>query len=105
MNRKVKIMAAYKNRFEQNSPGRWYVDNECIDCDLCRETAPETFRRQDEIGYSVVFRQPQTPEELAQAEEARSGCPADAIGNDGASGAVPDLAPAANVPGQTKLPG
>jgi ferredoxin len=84
-------MAKYKDRFEQNSPGRWYVDRECIDCDLCRETAPETFRREDEIGYSVVFRQPQTPEEVERAEEARSGCPTEAIGNDGEPMPVPEL--------------
>jgi ferredoxin len=88
-------MAEYKDRFEQNIPGRWYVDTECIDCDLCRETAPETFRREDEIGFSVVFRQPQTPEELERAEEARSGCPAEAIGNDGATIPLPDELPAA----------
>src|SRR3954469_26047937 len=88
-------MAEYKDRFEQNIPGRWYVDTECIDCDLCRETAPETFRREDEIGFSVVFRQPQTPEEVERAEEARSGCPTEAIGNDGATIPLPDEHPAA----------
>src|SRR3954471_21327440 len=75
-------MAEYKDRFEQNIPGRWYVDTECIDCDLCRETAPETFRREEEIGFSVVFRQPQTPEAVERAEEARAGRPTEAIGND-----------------------
>ena len=93
-------MADYKIKFEENSPGRWYVDRECIDCDLCRETAPETFQREDEIGFSVVYRQPQTPEELVRAEIARSGCPVEAIGNDGPLENLPDVAPAAKLPGK-----
>jgi ferredoxin len=49
---------------------------------MCRTTAPEFFRRDDETGFSYVYRQPVTPEEVAQAEEARN-CPTDSIGNDG----------------------
>jgi ferredoxin len=49
---------------------------------LCRETAPTIFARYDETGYSYVQKQPQTPEEIALAEEARQGCPVEAIGND-----------------------
>ena len=47
------------------------------------ETAPTIFARHDESGYSFVHRQPQTPEEIALAEEAIQGCPIEAIGNDG----------------------
>ena len=44
-------------------PGKFYVDDQCIDCDLCRETAPANFTRSDDGGYSYVFKQPTTPEE------------------------------------------
>jgi len=54
-------------------------------CDLCQTTAPAFFTRDDEIGFSIVHRQPVTPEELALAEEAREGCPTESIGNDGNS--------------------
>jgi ferredoxin len=74
-------MAHENNRLEENAPGPWFVDSSCIDCDLCRETAPAVFRREDAIGYSVVFKQPESPEEIQQAEEARLGCPAESIGN------------------------
>lgn len=67
----------------ENVAGRFYVDSTCIDCDICRTNAPKFFRRQDDGGYSYVYRQPQTPEEIAEAEEARIGCPTDTIGNDG----------------------
>ena len=77
-------MANPSDRLPQNVPGRFYVDSTCIDCDLCRETAPTVFARHDESGYSFVQRQPVTPEEIDLAEEARVGCPVEAIGNDGA---------------------
>lgn len=76
-------MAIPADRVAQNVPGRWYVDSACIDCDLCRETAPTIFGRHDDGGYSFIQKQPQTAEELALAEEARQGCPVEAIGNDG----------------------
>ena len=76
-------MPDYKDRLPQNVPGRWYVDSNCIDCDLCRETAPTVFRRDDDGGNSIVFHQPETEEEFRLAEEARNGCPVEAIGNDG----------------------
>lgn len=75
-------MAIPADRVRENVPGRWYVDSACIDCDLCRETAPMIFARHEEGGYSFVRKQPETPEELALAEEARLGCPVEAIGND-----------------------
>ena len=75
-------MAEHTKRLPTNVPGRWYVDANCIDCDLCRETAPMVFKRDDEGGNSFVFHQPETEEELRLAEEALSGCPVEAIGKD-----------------------
>lgn len=77
-------MANRNQRTPENAPGPYYVDDSCIDCGLCPETAPEFFKRCDEAGYSIVHRQPQTPEELALAEKARDGCPTESIGSDGA---------------------
>ncbi|MFM7100460.1 MAG: ferredoxin [Verrucomicrobiota bacterium] len=76
-------MAEIANRYEQNVGGKFYVDSQCIDCDLCRETAPNNFTRFDDGGYSFVFKQPQSPEEEAACKEAMEGCPVTAIGNDG----------------------
>ena len=76
-------MANYNERLPQNAAGRWYVDSACIDCDLCRDTAPQVFRRDDEIGFSIVYHQPETEEEIRTAEQARQGCPVEAIGDDG----------------------
>ncbi len=77
------IMADIANRYPENVTGKYYVDNQCIDCDLCRETAPENFTRNDDGGYSFVKKQPESPEEEAQCKEAMEGCPVEAIGNNG----------------------
>jgi ferredoxin len=76
-------MADVANRYSENVPGKFYVDNQCIDCDLCRETAPKNFTRNDDGTYSYVFKQPDTPEEEDQFGQAMEGCPVDAIGNNG----------------------
>src|SRR3954454_20190375 len=77
------FMADIANRYPENVTGKFYVDNQCIDCDLCRETAPENFTRNDDGGYSYVFKQPTTPDEETQCKEAMEGCPVEAIGNNG----------------------
>lgn len=76
-------MANKADKWEVNVPGKFYTDQQCIDCDLCRETAPAFFTRNDEGGYSFVQKQPTTEEEIALCTEAMEGCPVEAIGNDG----------------------
>ncbi len=77
-------MADIANKYPDNVKGKFYVDNQCIDCDLCRETAPNNFARNADNGYSYVQKQPESPEEETQCEEAKGSCPVEAIGNDGA---------------------
>jgi len=79
-------MAERENRVPDNKPGAYYVDRECIDCDLCREVAPENFERNEDEGYSYVYKQPVNEDEQAQCEEARDSCPVEAIGSDGDEG-------------------
>jgi ferredoxin len=67
----------------ENTPGKWYVDINCIDCDVCRETAPNNFTQQTQKGYSYVYKQPENAAEEAQSVEAMESCPVNAIGNDG----------------------
>jgi ferredoxin len=76
-------MAAVANKYLENVLGRYYVDDQCIDCDQCRETAPTCFARDDVTGHSYVFNQPETPEEEALCQEAMQSCPVEAIGDDG----------------------
>ena len=76
-------MADASNRYEQNIQGKFYVDDQCIDCDLCRETAPANFKRDDDGGHSFVFKQPESAEGEGLCKEAMEGCPVEAIGEDG----------------------
>jgi len=76
-------MAELIHKTSENVSGPYYVDDTCVDCDQCRSTAPDFFTRHDARGYTYVRRQPQTPEEIALAEDARLSCPSDSIGNDG----------------------
>ena len=76
-------MAVFANRYADNVPGMFYVDDQCIDCDLCRETAPDNFTRNEDGGYSFVYKQPTSPDEETLCKEAMEGCPVEAIGNDG----------------------
>src|SRR5437763_1685399 len=76
-------MADPNDRVPGQVPGRYYVDTQCIDCDLCRETAPANFQRNDEEGFSYVYKQPETPEEEMLSKDALDNCPVEAIGNDG----------------------
>lgn len=76
-------MADKNDKLPRNAFGAFYVDSSCVDCDLCRNTAPAFFKRDDETGFSFVYRQPVSAEERALAEEAKQGCPTESIGNDG----------------------
>jgi len=76
-------MAELENKYSDNVEGAYYVDDQCIDCDLCRETAPNNFTRQEDEGYSYVYKQPENDEEKAECEEAMEGCPVEAIGDNG----------------------
>ena len=77
-------MAFVKDRLPENVPGKYYVDRQCIDCDVCRDTSPENFARSDENGYSYVYKQPDTPKEIELCNEALEACPVEAIGDDAA---------------------
>lgn len=66
----------------QNVPGRFYVDTNCIDCDVCRDLAENNFTRHDDGGYSYVYKQPETPQEESLCQEALEVCPVEAIGKE-----------------------
>jgi ferredoxin len=76
-------LADANDRVGENVDGQYYVDSSCIDCDVCRDTAPDNFTRSDNNGYSFVYKQPDTEDERALCEEALMACPVEAIGNDG----------------------
>lgn len=75
-------MANFLKRNRENVPGAYFVDDQCIDCDMCRQSAPTIFTRKNigNTGYSVVYHQPSSPAEEALCVEAMDACPVNAIG-------------------------
>ena len=71
-------MANQSKRLDSNVPGNFYVDVTCINCDTCRQLAPETFEEAGE--YSAVAQQPRTDEQVLQAYQALLACPVGSIG-------------------------
>ncbi|MBT9450503.1 ferredoxin [Akkermansia glycaniphila] len=76
-------MADKDDKTPMNVSGKFYVDSSCIDCDLCRETAPDYFCRDEDEGVSYVCKQPDSEEGVEACMEALEGCPVEAIGDDG----------------------
>ena len=76
-------MANFKNKLKLNVAGAYYVDDQCIACDACVVEAAAVFSMNDDEGHAFVMKQPKTKSEIEDAENARSACPVDAIGNDG----------------------
>ena len=76
-------MADKAKKWANNAPGKYYVDDQCIDCDACRTEAPDNYIRDDEHGYSFVSKQPENPDEEAKCKAAMEACPVEAIGADG----------------------
>jgi glyoxylase-like metal-dependent hydrolase (beta-lactamase superfamily II)/ferredoxin len=71
-------MANVALRLPENVPGDFFVDSTCIDCDACRQIAPETFAEDGDA--SIVFHQPETREETKRALMALVACPTASIG-------------------------
>lgn len=74
-------MANTKRAYPENVPGDIFVDDTCIDCDLCRQIAPSVFAEHSD--HSIVHHQPGTGEETHRAAMALVACPTGSIGSRG----------------------
>ena len=70
-------------RLPENVAGRFYVDRHCVDCEVCRDIAPDNFRRIAAKRYVIVFKQPDNANKESLCREAMECCPVEAIGCDG----------------------
>jgi len=77
-------MANRNAKWEDNVPGRFYVDKECILCSLCSDLASKNFRESDDGDHDLVYKQPENEAELKACRDAMEQCPVEAIGEDGA---------------------
>lgn len=76
-------MANPNSRFPENVPGRWYIDESCINCGMFPSAVPEVFRTNDAGTNTIVHCQPNSPEIVAQCDEIAGLCPTNSIGSDG----------------------
>ncbi len=88
-------MANPKRAYSENAPGNFFVDDTCIDCDLCRQIAPSVFKEEED--HSLVYSQPGTITESHRAAMALVACPTGSIGTRAkvdikfAAGSYPEL--------------
>lgn len=71
-------MANPRKRVPENAPGDFFVDSTCIDCDTCRQIAPQVFG--EAPGTSFVKAQPTAGAERRVALRALLACPTGSIG-------------------------
>ncbi|MFM7128054.1 MAG: ferredoxin [bacterium] len=75
-------MADPTKKLAKNVPGVFYVDETCIDCEVCREIATDNFTRDNALRKSYVFTQPDNPADEAACLAAMDECPVEAIGRE-----------------------
>jgi len=66
-----------------NVKGKYYVDDQCIACELCVVTAPASFKMSKDDTHAFVYKQPENEQEEKLCAEAMESCPTTSIGNDG----------------------
>ena len=76
-------MSNLDRRVSENVRGRYYVDSQCVDCEVCRDLAPNNFTREQGRKYLFVSKQPENGEEESLCREAMAVCPVGAIGDNG----------------------
>lgn len=76
-----RLMASPAKRLPNNVSGDFFVDSTCINCDTCRQYAPETF--EDGGEFSFVKHQPVHPDSRRNAFRALLACPTGSIGTQG----------------------
>ena len=74
-------MARRELAVAENLPGELFVDSTCIECDTCRELAPDIFGSLDS-GQSFVLRQPADDSSWRRALHAVVSCPTASIGSE-----------------------
>ncbi|QDU25682.1 hydroxyacylglutathione hydrolase [Anatilimnocola aggregata] len=85
-------MASAARAVPENVPGDFFVDATCIDCDTCRQLAPQTFGEGADTAF--VHEQPTSGSERRQALQFLVCCPTGSIGtrgNESAKAALGDF--------------
>ena len=85
-------MANKNDKYEDNNKNMiiaagkkisFYVDRECIFCNVCEDEAPNNFKQADDECHDICYKQPENEQELKECYIALEACPVEAIGDDG----------------------
>ena len=76
-------------KYDDNSPGKYYVTDSCNGCGLCFSVALQNFMYSNDSSYYYVYQQPVDQREEVDLREAIAVCPMDCIKYDG----DPELTP------------
>ncbi len=76
-------MADKSESWEDNVPGNWYVDKNCILCGVCIDVASANFKESEAGDHACVSKQPVNESETSVCNDAKDQCPVESIGNDG----------------------
>jgi len=71
-------MGDAKRAYTENVAGDFFVDDTCIDCDLCRQIEPSVFKQH--ADHSIVYRQPASKSAVQRSAMALVTCPTGSIG-------------------------
>ena len=71
-------MADAKRAYAENVAGDFFVDDTCIDCDLCRQIEPSVFAQRTD--HSIVYQQPGSENAVKRSAMALVTCPTGSIG-------------------------
>jgi glyoxylase-like metal-dependent hydrolase (beta-lactamase superfamily II)/ferredoxin len=71
-------MANSSRAYAENVSGDFFVDDTCIDCDLCRQIEPAVFT--EDADHSIVYHQPEDGIQSHRAAMALVACPTGSIG-------------------------
>jgi len=76
-------LANIENKYPENVNGSYYVDDQCIACEVCPDEAEDNFKMNDDNSHAFVYKQPEDNAEEEECASALAACPVDAIGDDG----------------------
>ncbi len=76
-------MANKASKVAESVSGKYYVDDQCIGCEACLGVAPDNFKMSADSTHAFVSAQPKGADQEKNCADAVSGCPVEAIGDDG----------------------
>lgn len=71
-------------RWDDNAPGKFYIDKTCDYCEVCMDEAPDNIKPAESGDHCIVFKQPENEQEEEALRNAMGVCPSESIGDDGA---------------------